>query len=78
MVVEVRHVLGQHGLKVAPVEDQHPVQQLAADGGDPAFGDRVRLGARTGVRRMWMASLANTASNTPVNVLLRSRTKNLN
>jgi hypothetical protein len=42
--VEVRHVLGQHSLKLAPVEDQHPIQQLTADGADPSFGDRVRPG----------------------------------
>ena len=44
MVVEVRHVLGQHSLEMAPIDDQHPVEQLAADGADPAFGDRVRPG----------------------------------
>ena len=42
--VEVRHVLGQHNLKLALVEDQHPIQQLAAHGADPAFGDGVRAG----------------------------------
>ncbi|MDT5000435.1 MAG: hypothetical protein QOK12_2540 [Mycobacterium sp.] len=41
MVVEVRHVLAQHCLEVAAVEDQHPVEQFAADGADPSFGDRV-------------------------------------
>jgi hypothetical protein len=30
MVVEVRHVLGQHCHKMAAVNDQDPVQQLAA------------------------------------------------
>ena len=40
--VEVRHVLGQYRLKRALVEDQHPIQQLAADGVDPSFGDCVR------------------------------------
>ncbi len=44
MVVEVGHVLGQHSLEVAAVEDQHPVEQFAADGADPAFGDRVSPG----------------------------------
>jgi hypothetical protein len=44
MGVEVRHVLGQHCPKLALVEDQHPIQQLAADGADPSFGDRVRAG----------------------------------
>jgi hypothetical protein len=42
--VEVRHVLGQHRRKLALVEDQHPIQQLAAYGADPAFGDCVRAG----------------------------------
>jgi hypothetical protein len=32
VLVEVRHVLGQHVVEVAAVDDQYPVQQLAADG----------------------------------------------
>jgi len=40
--VEVRHVFGQHRLKLASVEDQHPIQQLAADGADPSLSDAVR------------------------------------
>ncbi len=44
MVVEMRHVLGQHCLEVVAVDNQHPVQQFAADGADPSFGDRVRPG----------------------------------
>lgn len=64
--MEVRHVLGQYGLKLVPVEEQHPIQQLAAD---PSLGDCVRPGSRTGVRGIWMASLANTASKTLVNVV---------
>jgi hypothetical protein len=35
MVVEVSHVLGQHSLEVAAVEDRHPLQQFAADRSDP-------------------------------------------
>jgi hypothetical protein len=42
VLVEVRHVLGQHVFEVAAVDDQYPVKQLAADGADPTFGDRVR------------------------------------
>jgi hypothetical protein len=42
MGVEVRHVFGQHSLKLAPVEDQHPIQQLAADSADPSLSDAVR------------------------------------
>lgn len=43
MVVEVRHVLGQHCREMVAVDDQHPVQQFAADSSNPSFGDRVRL-----------------------------------
>ena len=42
MVVKVCHVLGQHRLEVAAVEDQHQVESLAAEGADPSLGDRVR------------------------------------
>ena len=65
MAVEMRHVLGEHSLEVAAVEDQYPVQQFSPDGADPSFGDRVPRGARTGVRRMRMPSLVKTASKTP-------------
>ncbi|MGH4023435.1 MAG: hypothetical protein ACRDRV_02505 [Pseudonocardiaceae bacterium] len=78
MVIEVHQVLVQHTLEVTTVDDQRSIQQFAADGADPSFSYRVRPGARTGVRRIRMASLAKTASNTPVNLLSRSRTKNMN
>ena len=42
VVVEVRYVLSQNVFEVAAVDDQHPVEQFAADGADPSFGDRVR------------------------------------
>lgn len=68
--------------KVASIHDQYPVQQFAADSVDPSFGDCIRSGARTGVRRMRRLSLANTASNTASNMLVnslsRSRVTNLN
>lgn len=41
MVVEVGNVLGQHALEVAAVDDQHPVEQLTADGANPSLGDCV-------------------------------------
>ena len=79
MVVEVGHVLGQHSLEVAAVDDQHPVQQFAAHGADPSVRPiALARGARTGVRRMGMASLAKTASKTVVNVVSRSRITDLN
>jgi hypothetical protein len=44
MVVEMRHVLGQHRHQMATVNYQDPVQQFTANRSDPSFGDRVRLG----------------------------------
>jgi hypothetical protein len=44
VLVDVRRVLGQYVFEMVPVEDQYPIQQLAAEGADPAFGDRVRSG----------------------------------
>jgi len=69
MVVEVPHVLGQHSLgwrrlkisiRSSSSRRTVPIQRSAI-----AFA----RGARTGVRRMRIASLANTASNMPVNLL---------
>jgi hypothetical protein len=37
VLVEMPHVLGQHSLEVVAVEDQHSVQQFAADCSDPAW-----------------------------------------
>ena len=78
MVVKVRHVLGQHRGEMATVDDQDPVQQFPADSSDPSFGDRVGLG-----RPHRRAQDANTLADehgieTLVNLLSRSRTKNLN
>ena len=39
MVVEVRHVVGQHRIQMAAVDDQHPVAQFLVEGSDPSFGD---------------------------------------
>jgi hypothetical protein len=64
--------------EVWAVHDQYSIEQFAADGADPSFSDRVRSGARTGVRRMRMSSLANTESTVSVNLLSRSRIKNMN
>ena len=78
MVVEVRHVLGQHCREMAAIDDQYPVEKSAADSSNPSFGDRVRLRRPHRVRRIRMLSLANTASKTLVNLLSRSRINNLN
>jgi hypothetical protein len=44
MGVEVCHVLGQHCLEVAVVDDQHSVEYLVAEGADPSLGDSVGPG----------------------------------
>ena len=44
VVVEMRHILGQHSLEVAPVDNQHPVEDFSADSADPLFNNRVRRG----------------------------------
>ncbi len=41
MVVEVRHVLGQHYREMAAVDDQYLIQQFEADSSGPSFGDRI-------------------------------------
>jgi hypothetical protein len=48
MVVKVHHILSQHCHETAAVDDQYPVEQLAAYGADPSFGDRVRPGCSHG------------------------------
>ena len=32
----------EHAFQMAPIQNQKPVETLAADGADEAFGDRVR------------------------------------
>ena len=41
VVIEMRRVLGQYVFEMAPVDDQHPVEQFTAHGADPSFGDCV-------------------------------------
>ena len=63
-----RAALGQ--LFPGLVADAPPPRRAGAH-----LGDRVGSGARTGVRRMRMPSLVNTASKTSVNLTSRSRIK---
>jgi hypothetical protein len=46
VLVEMRRVLGQYVFEMAPIEDQYSVEQLAAQGADPSFGDGVRSGCQ--------------------------------
>ena len=41
MVVVMVDVLSEHGFELTPVEDQHPVETLAADGANEALGKGV-------------------------------------
>src|SRR6266542_1801048 len=43
MAVVVVDVDAEHLLKLSPADDQDPVEAVAADGTDPALGERVRL-----------------------------------
>jgi hypothetical protein len=62
----------EHSFEVAAVDDQEPVEALAADVADPAFGEGVRSWPRTGVRTIRIASERNISSKAAVNVLSRS------
>ena len=49
MAVVMVDVLSEDGFELTPVEDQHPVETLAADGADEALGKSV--GSRGSERR---------------------------
>ena len=58
--------------------DQHPVQAVAVDPADPALGDRVsHPDACTGVRTVRTPTAVSTASRAAVNLVARSRIRNL-
>ena len=46
--VVMADVLVQHGLELAPADDQDPVEALPSEGADPAFADRVGHGCPHG------------------------------
>jgi hypothetical protein len=48
MRVVVLDVGREDSFEVAAVEDQEPVEALATDAADPAFGERVRAGCANG------------------------------
>jgi hypothetical protein len=43
VAVVIVDVDAEHLLEVSPADDQDPVEAFAADGADPALGERVRL-----------------------------------
>ena len=60
MAVVVVDEDAEHALEVPAVEDEEPVEALRADGADEALCDRIRFGARTGVRMIAILSLPKT------------------
>jgi hypothetical protein len=75
--VVVRGVFAEDLLGVAGVVDQDVVEAFAAAGADPAFDDRVCLGAWIGESRILAPRKRNTSSKTAVNFASRSRRMNL-
>src|ERR671920_1428079 len=76
--VVVLEVLLQHRREMARSDDQkwsrHSRRRVAIQRSTMAFA----LGARTGVRMIWMSAPVNTASKAAVNLLSRSRITNRN
>jgi hypothetical protein len=72
MAVVVRPVLIEDLHQMGLVEDQKPVEQLAAQSADQSFADRVGSRACAGLVMICMPSAANTASNAAVNLVSRS------
>ena len=58
-------------LPLAP--DDGAVEELASKGADPAFGERVCQGVRTGVLRTLQPSVLKISSKASMNWLPRSR-----
>jgi hypothetical protein len=59
----------QDTLKLPAAADQEPVETIAADGADPAFGERVCFRCAKGVRMISMPSLWKTSSKERLNLL---------
>ena len=76
MPVVVLEVPGEDGFEVVS-EYEDPVEALAADGSDKALGDRVRPRTRIELFTTLMPSAEKTVSKEEVNLVSRSRIKNL-
>jgi hypothetical protein len=77
VLVVVPGVFGEHCPQVAFAEDRHSVGAFAAGGAHPAFGDRVRPRCLRGVLMILMPAEVNTSSKLVVNLVSRSRMRNL-
>ena len=74
--IEMRLVLGEHPSQVAGVDDHHSIEDFTTYAAYQRSMIAFARGAWIGVLMIWMPSLANTASNKPVNFESRSRIKN--
>ncbi len=75
--VVVQQVFGQHPAQMVLIDDQHSVQELAAQGADNPSQIAFALAACGGLARILMPSAASTASKEPVNWPARSLIRNL-
>src|SRR6202034_1517562 len=78
VLVVMPRLLGQNSLEVPFAEDQHVVQALARSVPTYRSAKEFALGERTGVLMIRAPLPANTSSNSAVNLLSRSRIRNLN
>ena len=75
--VVVIRVLTKDGPQMPVTGDQDPVQALAAGAAGPASAIAFARGACTGVRTVRTAMALNTAPDAVVNLVSRSRIKNV-
>jgi hypothetical protein len=69
--VVVVDVDAQDALELLVTADREPIEAVAADGADPAFGERVCFRRAKGVRMISTPSLRKTSSKTRLNLLSR-------
>ena len=72
VVVVMVNVHAQDVLELPAACNQKPVETVAADGADPALGDRVRLRRPKGCADDFHALVRNTSSKVRLNLLSRS------
>ena len=74
--VVVPDVPGEHGFEVTSSQDEHLVEAFAPNGGTRSVMGLAR-GARTEILRIMMPPTVKTASKDDVNLVPRSRIRNL-
>jgi len=74
--VVVLDVDAQHALELSSARDQQPIEAVAADRADPAFGEGVRVGCPIRGADDLDALAPKTSSKARLNLLSRSRIRN--